>query len=458
MSLPNNHHPASFRDPSGYVFEKDGQIFRFVSTLYREHYDHLLQSGLYQTLIKKHLMLPFTEVEATENTISNCYKILHPQKIPFLNYAWEWSFEQLKDAALATLRICKMALEKGMILKDATHLNIQFVEGKPQLIDILSLELYKEGAPWIAYRQFCECFLNPLLLAAYNGMEVHQLLLAHPEGVNASYTARLLPFTTKFKASVFLHVHLHARLKNKNKGEQGSAKEKPLSKQQLKNILQSLEDCISKLKLPAEVSTWSNYYEETIISNNYLSAKKTKMQQWLQQLNYTTVCDFGANEGEFSKLCKQDAFVVSTDFDSRCIGSLHSNLKKEKIHNILPLVLDITQPSPAMGWDNKEQTSFFSRKQFDLGFALALIHHLTIGKNIPFEMVASLFAKYTQQLIIEFVPKSDPKVTGMLSTREDIFSNYTIEEFEHAFSSYFTIIKKEPIEHSERTLYLMQKK
>lgn len=452
-----NRHPASFRDPSGFIYEKDGTVFRFISETYSPHFQKFISSGLYTELVKKNYLLPFEVVNENHTGQSDWLTTLLPLQIPFLNYAWEWSFEQLKDAALTTLAICKSSLDKGMILKDATHFNIQFVNGKPLLIDTLSFELYEEGSQWIAYRQFCECFLNPLLLAKYCKMEAHKLLLAYPDGVPSSLTSQWLPLSSKLNVSVLLHVHIHAKVgtkKNNNK----DVREKPFSKKNLLNILQNLEDCILKLKPHAAVTNWNNYYAETILSNEYLTEKKQIVTSWLKTIPYKSVLDLGANDGEFSMLCAKEAFVVAADFDSSCISNLYTKLKTKKLSNITPLVLDVIYPSPSIGWLNKEHPSFFSRKNFDLCLALALIHHLVISKNITLDMLATFFAERCNFLLIEFVPKTDPKIIEMLHWRKDIFQSYTLENFETTFSVHFTIQQKTIVTNSLRTLYLLQKK
>lgn len=453
----NNRHPASFRDPSGFVYEQNGIIYRFVDVSYKKHLEQLYSSGLYENLIKKQWILPVEQVPENHFAAPSWLATLQPQRIPFLNYAWEWSFDQLKDAALVTLDICKAALAKNMILKDATHFNIQFVDGLPKHIDTLSFELYEEGTSWIAYRQYCECFLNPLLLAAYCHMETHKLLLAYPEGVPVRLTSKWLPFATKLNTHILLHVHVHAKY-GKAGSQQSKAPEKKISKAALLNILNSLTACISKLYLKEQASTWDNYYNETILSDDYLQQKKATLKSWMNKLEYHSVCDFGANEGEFSKLCRSDALVVANDFDSNCINRLYQSCKNQKVRNILPLVVDLTQPAPAMGWENKEQPSFINRKQFDLSLALAFIHHLVIGKNLSFEQTATFFAQRSNWLIIEFVPKDDPKVEQMLANKKNQYPNYSKENFETAFLNHFHQENKMELLHSKRTLYFFTKK
>lgn len=456
MSQLINQHPASFRDPSGFIYEKDGTVYRFVSTLYQPNYEMLQSSGLSDELLKKKLLLPYTSLHENHTGRADWYITLVPQYIPLLSYAWEWSFSQLKDAALTTLSICRAAFQKGMILKDATPTNIQFIDGKAKLIDTLSFERYEKDEAWVAYRQFCECFLNPLLLAQYTGFEVHKLMLSYPDGVPASLTSQLLPFKTKLKPSIYLHVHLHASMAVKST-EKANGSNKKISRKNIEQILQNLEDCINDITLPATTTTWNNYYDETILSDEYLKAKKEIVSSILESINYTSVIDLGANEGEFSLLCKKEAMVVATDFDSACIDSLYRRLKKEKQPHILPLVLDLTYPSPGMGWMNAERSSFFQRKSFDLCLALALIHHLAIAKNLSFTQLAEFFAGICNQLIIEFVPKTDPKVEGMLQWRKDIFEEYTEENFEKAFAQYYELNRKTVVGGSQRTMFVFLK-
>ncbi|MEJ8842729.1 hypothetical protein WG954_10080 [Lacibacter sp. H375] len=457
MNQPINHHPASFRDPSGFIYEKDGTIFRFVAAGYSEDYDLLMKSGLADELLKKKLLLPFTEFSENHTGRADWYKTLQPQQLPFLSYAWEWSFEQLKGAALTTLDICKQALQKGMILKDASPTNIQFVDGRFKLIDTLSFETYKEGESWIAYRQFCECFLNPLLIAFHTGMEVHRLMLSYPDGVPATVTSSLLPFKTKLNASVYLHVHLQAKMAGKHSTGQKQTTRK-ITQKNIDQILQNLHSLISNLSLPVQTTTWNNYYSETILSETYFSEKKKLVSSLLESTEYSSVLDLGANEGEFSLLCKNDAMVISTDFDSDCINRLYKRIKEEKRTNIYPAVIDLTYPSPSLGWRNEERQAFFKRTKVDVCMALALMHHLAIAKNITFEQLAAFFASVCKVLIIEFVPKSDPKVLGMLKWRKDIFDEYDQETFEHAFAPLFVLERKMIVQGSERTMYVYRKK
>ena len=455
MSNSFHQHPASWRDPSGFIFEKNGMPYRQVNKSFKEDFDLFINSGCYDHLVKKDLLISHEVIKENLSGFDEYYLTLKPKKIDFISYPYEWSFDMLKDAALLTLQLVKETIPFGLILKDATPFNIQWHNGRFIFIDTLSFEKYNEE-PWIAYRQFCENFLSPLLLMYYAKTPLQQLLLAYPEGIPLSITKNLLPKRSRFSLNIYLHVHLHAKVGEKSKGQE----QKPvkLSKQKLINVITSLESLIGKLKLPEQRTTWSEYYDEAH-SKKYLEEKRIIIQKWVDQLqNMSAAADLGANTGEFSKLlAEKNIRTITTDFDAYCINHLYNEIKKNRLQNIQPLILDLSAPSPAIGVNNEERNSFIDRCKIDLVMALALIHHLAIGKNIPFEMVADLFSRIGKNLIIEFVPKEDEKIKIMLNQKKDIYTSYTQENFENAFKGYFDIKAKQAINSSGRTLYLMSK-
>ena len=446
-------HPASYRDPAGFVWVMNGQVYRQVNQFYASDYDLLTKSGLYQELVNKKQLIAHSEINENLTGTKEWYKTLLPQTINFISYPYEWSFEQLKDAALLTLGITKSSIERGMILKDATPYNIQFIEGNPVLIDTLSFTKYDSTKPWIAYRQFCETFLYPLFLEKYNKLIVHQTFSAWPDGIPANETASILPSGARFKLAAWLHIYLQSMVgknKKQNKIDAGFDKRKML------NLLQHLESTIKGLNSPASRKTvWSNYYDETILGKDYLKAKEQLFTEYSADWKGKKVLDLGANDGYFSRILAENAaMVISADSDDRCIQSLYEASNKK----ILPLILDISNPSPAAGFFNKERKAFHDRIHVDAVAALALIHHLAIGKNIPLDLLADYFNKIAPELIIEFVPKEDPKVQELLKNREDIFNNYTADFFEKEFSLYFEIIKTATIPGTSRRLYRMKRK
>ena len=449
-------HPASFKDPAGFVFEQDGTFYRHINPEYAKAYEQLMTSPLYALLTKKEWLLEHTEVTDNLSGSLPFYKTLLPTQLPFISYAYEWSFDMLKDAALLTLRICKEAIWHGMVLKDATPYNIQFINSQPVFIDTLSFEIYDPSQPWVAYRQFCEAFLAPLLLSHYTSTGLNTLLLAYPEGIPVSLCARLLPFRSKGNLLSLLHIHLQARVKT---GASASPVTQSFSEQKLLNILDHLAKGILALRGSTGRTDWSNYYDQTIKSQAYLEEKKTVFMRLLEQAPAETALDLGANSGAFSRLlaagCKE---VVACDFDSQAINQLYLELK-ENPQPILPLVIDISHPTPAIGWFNQERTAFIQRKQYGLVAALALIHHLVIGKNIPLQQLAVFFHSLSKQfLLIEWVEREDEKVKVLLARKQIAYAQYNKQEFETRFAAYFELITSPVLSDGLRTLYLWRKK
>lgn len=450
-------HPSSFKDPAGFIFCADGLFYRQINQSNAADYELLVSSGLYEKLVKLKLLLHHTETNSIKANAANWYKTLLPEQLPFIAYPYEWSFNQLKDAALLTLRIQKEALQHGMSLKDATPFNVQWQNGKPVFIDTLSFEKYNEGEPWVAYKQYCENFLAPLVLMKYCHAELNKLLLHYPAGIPLPVVSSLLPLKTKFNIGIYLHIHLQAKYQKNQSGDASASKRRLKLTQQI-NILDNLTGIINKLQPLKEKTTWNNYYEETILSKGYLQEKEILVKNFLSSLTFKTVADLGANTGEFSLLAAPFAEkVIAADFDADCINNLYLSIRKNKIKNVFPIVLNVVNPTPAIGWANTERSSFWERANADVIMALALIHHLVISANVTLEMIAALLQKKCNYLIIEFVPKSDPKVQQLLSYRKDVFADYDETNFEKIFAHYFHIERKTIIPNTHRSLFLMKK-
>ncbi|MFH1788177.1 MAG: SAM-dependent methyltransferase [Candidatus Altiarchaeota archaeon] len=452
--------PASFRDPSGFVFEKDGVIFRQINQSYSKEYDLLMQSGLYDTLVESGWLIPHEEVtKQSSDSSGSAYKTIKPTRIPFISYPYEWSFNQLKDAALLTLNVQKKALEYGMSLKDASAYNIQFLNGKPVLIDTLSFEIYKEGKPWIAYKQFCQHFLAPLSLMKYRDVRLGQLLRVHQDGIPLDLASRLLPYRTYFTLPILFHVHLHSSSQRHFSAKTFDKKkiEGKMSLWKLSSLIDDLSSFIQSLNWNPRHSQWSDYYCDDSYSPDAIEHKKEIVASYLERIKPRTLWDMGSNTGLFSRLAgKQGINVVSFDSDPACVELNYLGCADENEVNVLPLLLDLTNPSPNTGWANQERLSLVDRGPSDAVLALALIHHLAIANNVSFHKIASFFKDICEWLVIEFIPKSDPKVQRLLSTRQDVFTDYSKESFEDSFKEFFEIEKSDKIQSSERILYLMR--
>ncbi|MFQ6112624.1 MAG: SAM-dependent methyltransferase [bacterium] len=452
--------PASFRDPSGFLYLQNGEIYRQINLRYKEDYDYLISSGLYHKLVDSELLISHVEVEGDYPTSNEAYKLIKPEIVPFISYPYEWCFSQLKDAALTTLSIQKTALKFGMSLKDSSAYNIQFRNNKPILIDTLSFEKYHEGLPWVAYRQFCQHFLAPLALMSYVDVRLNQLFRVYIDGVPLDLASSLLPFRTRMKFSLLSHIHLHAKSQKHFGDKPVDINRHKMSRLALLGLVDNLEAIVKKLRWRAQGTEWAEYYTVTSYTAAALEDKKQIVAQYLDNMTPSpqTVWDLGANTGVFSRIAgKKSKPTLSFDVDPAAVERNYLDCKKEAESYILPLILDLTNPSPNIGWANQERLSLINRGPADAVLALALIHHLAISNNLPFGDIASFFNRICNWLIVEFVPKHDSQVQKLLSTREDIFPDYTQQNFEQEFKKFFKIQNAVKIKNSDRVLYLMTK-
>lgn len=457
-----NQEASSFRDPSGFIFSINDEIYRQINKTYQEDYELIISSGLYERITKKRKLVSHDEVDIESPEPDLLYKIVKPEKIKFISYPYEWSFSQLKDAALLTLNLQKEALSSGMILKDASAYNIQFQDGHPILIDTLSFAKYSEGKPWVAYKQFCQHFLSPLVLMAYKDIRLNELLINNIDGIPLDLASKLLPFSSWLNFGILSHIHLHARAQKTINNDRNPVNHdsNQISKTSLLGLIENLEKTVSKLRWNSSKTDWNEYYQATNYSEPAFLLKQEILKKVLLDKQPHSIVDLGANTGLFSRLAKDldNCQIISCDFDPGAVEINYLQVKKDKEKNILPLVIDITNPSPSIGWQNKERISFNNRVHVDLALVLALIHHLAISNNIPLSKIAQYLSGLAKTIIIEFVPKTDSQVKRLLATRDDIFMDYTLDGFIKAFEKYFLIFEKIQINETDRTLFIMEKK
>ncbi len=456
---------ASFRDPCGQVFVFKDEILRTVHANYQEHWEHATSSGLFASLIEQKLLLPFTEKQdpaLLEST--QAWKIILAKKLPFISYPYEWSLPQLRDAALLTLKIQSIALEHGMTLKDASAYNIQFFQGKPIFIDILSFEKRPPTAPWEAYRQFCMHFLAPLALQSFD----HRLSRINTQwidGIPLDLAWALLPAKASFSAGLQMHLHLHAKAEKNYEDGRKAVQHKHKAKletKQLQELIASLERTIQALPQPRVLGDWANYYTDTNYTEAGEEHKQNIIAQFSKKFSGDIALDLGANTGKYSAIMANSfATVLAADIDATAVAQHYTNISAQEYSPILPLVLDLANPSPAIGWACTERPSFVQRCQVDMLCALALTHHLFFTAGIPFTEQAPFFAsllKVGAGLVIEFVPRKDSQVERMLMARDDIFPHYTFDHFMEAFLQYFQEIERITIADSQRTCVCFVKK
>ena len=451
---------ASYKDPSGFVFQRNGQLLRQINQCYREDFEALNQSGLYSALVDSGRLVSHEPIDAPFEDPTVGWKVIRPRKIDFISYPYEWSFSQLRDAALLTLAIQKQAMEHGLSLKDATAFNVQFDAGNPILIDTLSFEGYEEGKPWVAYRQFCKHFLAPLALMSLRDVRLGQLLRTNLDGVPLDLASSLLPFSSRLKFSLMVHLHLHAKMDRKHAATTDTpATTRTLGRTQLLGIVESLESAVKSLKWDPGGTEWADYYRDTNYSSAAMEHKRKLVSEFIDAAAPKNVWDLGANIGEFSRLAGDRGIdTIAFDIDPAAVEKNYLHVRQQNEKHLLPLLMDLTNPSPALGWNHAERMSLADRGPADLVLALALIHHLAISANVPLGHIARFLHRLARNLIIEFVPKSDSQVARLLVVRKDIFDQYTQEQFESQFRQYFDIDRSEPIAESQRVLYLMRRR
>lgn len=448
---------GSFRDPSGFLFKHQGKIYRQVNQTYRSDYELLHGSGLYPYLVEKGWLIPHQESKVAPPRPDLAYKVILPEQIGVIGYPYEWSFSQLKDAALLTLKLQKRALKHGMSLKDAAATNIQFVGGQPALIDSLSFEAYPEGQPWVAYRQFCQHFLAPLALMSRVDVRLSQLLRSNIDGIPLDLASHLLPGRTRLNPGLLSHIHLHAAAQRRYAGRDlKSGPEPKISKTSLLGLVDSLERTVNAFQWNPSGTAWGEYYKGTNYSDAAMRHKESLVTKFIDRVKPKTVWDLGANTGRFSRLASQRGIdTLAFDIDPAAVEINYLETKSKNEAKLLPLLLDLTNPSPDLGWAHRERQSLLARGPADMLLALALVHHLAISNNVPLPQIAEFFSLLAPALVIEFVPKEDSQVQRLLAARKDIFSDYTVEGFKKSFSAFYNIEAEEPVKESSRRLFLM---
>jgi ribosomal protein L11 methylase PrmA len=459
--------PGSFRDPSGRVYQLDGRILRTVNECFAKDFEIVQETGLLNNLASQGLILPIQILSSdilSQIGVKAAYVIETP-KLPFITFPYEWPFSALKAAALLHLQIHLQALKVGVTLSDASAYNIQFRGAQPVFIDHLSFRPYRTGEVWVGHRQFCEQFLNPLLLRAFFGLSHNALYRGTQEGITASDMRSLIKWRHFWNKNVLTHVVLQNFLQktaaSPTKTVQGGKSPTvlfPLSS--FTHLLKKLHSWIAKLE-PKKMgkSIWGDYPRNCSYSLNDSKFKTDFILEFARTVRPNLLFDFGCNTGEYAKAAIEGGaqYVVGFDFDQ---GALETSFKKAAKSQlpIQAVFMDVANPSPNQGWNNQEREGLQVRAKGDALLALALIHHLVIARNIPLDEVVNWLISLAPQGVIEFVPKQDPMVQQMLSFREDIFSDYTYENFIARLSEKTVVIKAKPILNSSRVLVWFKRK
>lgn len=449
--------PGSFRDPDGFVFRRDGVVLRQINPSFAPHLEALRGSGL----LGSEGTLPVEWLGPAQGADERAIETLRPEPLEFVSHPYEWSFGMLKDAALLTLDLAGRARKAGLVLKDASAYNVQFQCGRPVHIDSLSFETLVPGEPWIAYGQFCRHFLAPLALMARVDPELLGLLRVHIDGVPLPLAAKLLPGATKLSPGLAIHLHAHARASHTpaEEGKGGAGRKGTMGETAHLALLDSLTKTIEGLTWRPEGTTWAGYTGDNNYDATSYAAKGTLVGEMLREIGGAVLWDLGANTGDFSRLGAAQGYrTVAWDLDPAAVERNYQALRESGETRVLPLLQDLSNPSPDLGWGLAERGGLIARADADAILALALIHHLRIGGLVPLARVAEFFAELAPNAVVEWVPKGDSQVRRLLASREDVFEDYEEAGFEAAFGARFEIVRKAPIPGTVRTLYRLRRR
>jgi hypothetical protein len=416
--------------------------------------------GLYGSLADEHLLVEHEEASLELAADRGAEAVIRPRELAVISYPYEWCFSQLREAALLTLELQARALGASMWLRDASAYNIQFDAGRAILIDSLSFEVADVARPWPAYRQFCQHFLAPLAVMAYRDVRAGLMLRDFIDGLPLDYAAGLLPARTRLRPGLLAHLHLHARAQRAaaRSAATGQPTRRRMTRLQHDALLDSLRRTIEGLRWQPG-GHWITYGHQTSYTERAAASKRETVRRFLETAGGSLIWDIGANVGTYSDLAASPGrHVLAFDQDAASVESHWRRLDANTRASVLPLVMDLTNPSPALGWALEERRSLLDRGPSDVIMALALVHHLAIGGNLPLPRISALLARTGRRLIVEFVPKEDPMTQRLLAARRDIFPGYTLEAFRAAFAADFRVVEEAPVEDSLRTLFLMERR
>lgn len=453
---------GSFRDPSGGVVTGGGRVFRFFRGDAADEFESLLQSGLLDRLSASGAVVATDrvaeeDVAAVQEAVRDAALVVEHPRIPFVSYAYEWPFEMLRAAAISHLETMTEGLRHGYMLKDATPFNIQFTGPKPVLIDVASFEKHEDGAPWAGYAQFCRTFLNPLLFQSITGIPFQRWLRSSLEGIDPAQLSRLLPLRHKLRPSVFIHVVLQSWLNRRlspQTSESSEVTRRKIPTDAVLRMVDGLRGNVERMKRRKDTRwSWAEYEKALPYEPEALAAKERFIEESVALASPEVLWDLGCNTGRFTLLAaKHAAHVVAFDFEEAAVGSLYERVSGAH-GNVLPLVMDLTNPTPDQGWNQEERKGLKARGPADFAMALALVHHLRISGNVPVARIADWLADVARAGVVEFVPKADPMVQALLRTRPDVYGDYTQESFEHELERRFDIAERVRLPASERVLY-----
>lgn len=453
--------PGSFRDRDSRVFSRDGKIYRALTQAALDDWQAASRCDFWQchqaagSLIESELL----ESTLSARMIEAPYvSVLEHPRLPWISYPYEWTFRMLQQAALLQLQLLDEALAVDVILKDATPYNLQFQGTRPVFIDVGSFTRYTPGTPWLAYRQFCQLFLYPLLLQAYRGCDFQPWLRGSLAGITPQQCGSLFPWTDFWRKGVLSHVWLHALMERNvrvdNSALSSNMRATGFTKEMLQQNVRGLRRLIERLRWQPARSRWSDYDRCAAPVQSDATVKEEFVQQITQQQRWSLVWDIGCNRGRYSRIAAEHAdLVLAIDFDHLTVDTLYEELAQAGELRIIPTVMNLAEASPGWGWRGTERRRFEDRGQPDLLLMLAVLHHLVLGENLLLADVLDWIAERQASVILEFIDREDPQVQTLLAHRAIQEPDYTREHFEALLHARFEVVRQLDLPSQTRTLY-----
>jgi hypothetical protein len=451
--------PGSFRDRTGRVFYAGDAVYRALTPRGLAEWEALAASRFLPRLLAAGDVVATDRAAPPPDLDGSWAGLLRHERVPFVSYPYEWCFGMLQAAALLQLELLEAALGEGFSLKDATPFNVQWRGCRPVFIDLLSFYRLQPGEPWVGYRQFCEQFLYPLLLAAYRGVAFQPWLRGRLEGIPPHEADRLLGGFTRFRRGVFTHVYLHARSEARYDRATTRNVKRELAaagfhRQLILANVRRLTRLVRGLESPWRGSLWASYGDDPGYAAEDREEKERFVGAAARDIRPALVWDLGANTGVYSRLAAEDAgYVVALERDLPAVERLYEEGRAAGRGNVLPLVFDVADPTPALGWRGVERKTLADRGRADLVLCLALIHHLVLGANLRLAHVLDWLGGLGGELVIEFVGREDPMVQRLLRHKDETYEDYRLEVFEKELGERFEVLGRRELRGGQRVLY-----
>ena len=464
---------GSFKDPSGRVYRVgDGasaqRVVRGLTAPAASTVEKLLEEPFFKRLlaggnvVDTHFLCPEEPIAAAVKDMGWASAVEH-ESVDFLTWPYEWPFSMLKDAALLQLHLLETSVRSGWVLKDATPFNIQWMGPRPVFIDIPSFVPREDGEYWQGYRQFCSMFLIPLMLTAHLGIPYQPLLRSRLEGIPPEEAVRYFYWLRRFKKGVPSHVWFPAKvegwMRTRGRERRPSGSSRIQRETALLALLDNLARLVKGLSYRASTSDWPRYSETHSYEEDDFERKMAFVEKHTSARRPRLLWDLGANTGTFSRIAaRHSEIVVAVDGDHEAVDVLYREARADGEHNIIPLLMDLANPSPGQGWAGRERAPFVERRSPDMALCLALIHHLRVSANVP----VSLFTEWLRSLdaivIVEFVDRDDEMFVKLAENKREDFADYTSENFRSEVERRFTVEDRLELKAGKREMLLLAPK